>query len=68
MWITGSIELVKGVVVDHNKDEHIAEPDDAVYVPQKQKHQVKNMGKSVLKFICTIPILKDGYGKYTKLV
>lgn len=58
----------KGVVVDNNKVEHIAEPGDAVYIPQKQKHQVKNVGKSVLKFICTIPIFKDGDGKSTKLV
>jgi len=50
----------KGVVVDQNKVEHMVEPGDAVYIPQKQKHQVKNIGKSVLKFICSIPILKDG--------
>jgi len=58
----------KGVVVDQNKVEHIVEPGDAVYIPQKQKHQVKNTGKNVLKFICTIPIFKDGDGKSTKIV
>ena len=58
----------KGVVVDHNKVEYIVESGDAVYIPQKQNHQVKNIGKSILKFICTIPILKDGDGKSTKFV
>lgn len=58
----------KGLVVDHNKVEHMVEPGDAVYIPQKQKHQVKNTGNSILKLICTIPILKDGDGKSTKLV
>ena len=58
----------KGVVVDHHKVEHIVEPGDAVYIPQKQKHQVKNTGESVLKFICTIPIFKEGDGKSTRLV
>ena len=58
----------KGVVVDHNKVEHIVESGDAVYVPSKQKHQVKNIGKSVLTFICTIPILKDGDGKSAKFI
>lgn len=58
----------EGTVVDNNKVEHAVEPGDAVYIPQKQKHQVKNVGRGVLKFICTIPILKDGDGKSTKLI
>lgn len=58
----------KGIVVDLNKVEHLVEPGDAIYIPQKQKHQVKNVGKNVLKFICTIPILKNGDEKHTKFI
>lgn len=58
----------QGVVLDQDKVEHLVEPGDAVFVPSRQWHQVKNVGASVLKFICSIPILKDGDGKSAKMI
>jgi quercetin dioxygenase-like cupin family protein len=36
---------------------------DTVYVPSDEPHQIKNVGDTVMKMICTIPILPGGDGK-----
>jgi len=36
---------------------------DTVYVPPNELHQIKNVGNTVMKMICTIPILPGGDGK-----
>lgn len=36
---------------------------DTVYVPPDEPHQIKNVGDTVMKMICTIPILPGGDGK-----
>lgn len=36
---------------------------DTVYVPSDEPHQIKNVGNTVMKMICAIPILLGGDGK-----
>jgi quercetin dioxygenase-like cupin family protein len=36
---------------------------DTIYVPSDEPHQIKNMGDTVMKMLCTIPILPGGDGK-----
>ena len=36
---------------------------DTLYVPSDEPHQIKNVGDSVMKMICMIPILPGGDGK-----
>ncbi len=51
--------------VDADGIEHVLKPGDAVYVEPNEKHQFKNLGNTVMKMICVIPILPDGEGKET---
>ena len=57
-----------GIMVDNDGKEQQVKPGDAVYIPPRHKHQIKNSGNSVLKVICTIPILAGGDGKSTKII
>lgn len=41
------------------------EPGDFVYLAPNETHQVKNLGTTVMRMICTIPILAGGDGKST---
>ena len=36
---------------------------DTIYVPPDEPHQIKNLGNTVMKMICMIPILTGGDGK-----
>jgi quercetin dioxygenase-like cupin family protein len=36
---------------------------DTVYVPSDEPHQIKNVGDTVMRMICMIPILDGGDGK-----
>lgn len=36
---------------------------DTIYVPPDEPHQIKNVGDTVMKMICMIPILPGGDGK-----
>jgi quercetin dioxygenase-like cupin family protein len=36
---------------------------DTLYVPPDEPHQIKNVGDTVMKLICMIPILPGGDGK-----
>jgi quercetin dioxygenase-like cupin family protein len=38
---------------------------DLVYVPPNESHQIRNIGKTRMRVICTIPILAGGDGKST---
>jgi quercetin dioxygenase-like cupin family protein len=49
--------------VDANGNEIRLRVGDTVYVPPDEPHQIKNVGNTVMKMICTIPILPGGDGK-----
>jgi quercetin dioxygenase-like cupin family protein len=49
--------------VDANGNEIRLRVGDTVYVPPDEPHQIKNVGDTVMKMICTIPILPGGDGK-----
>ncbi|MBE9573368.1 MAG: cupin domain-containing protein [Proteobacteria bacterium] len=36
---------------------------DTIYVPSDEPHQIKNIGDTVMKIICMIPVLPGGDGK-----
>jgi len=36
---------------------------DTVYVPSDEPHQIKNLGSTIMKMLCMIPILPGGDGK-----
>ena len=40
------------------------EPEDTIYTAPDEEHQIKNVGSTVMKMICMIPILPGGDGKY----
>ena len=46
----------KGLVLAASKEEKI-KPGDVVFVPPDERHQFKNTGKDILKFLCLIPYL-----------
>ena len=47
----------KGKFVDLNGNEHPLNPGTVVYVPSMEKHQFKNSGNTILRFLCIIPII-----------
>jgi quercetin dioxygenase-like cupin family protein len=53
----------RGAYVDGEGKETVLGPGDTVLVEPDEKHQLKNIGESVLKLICVIPIYPGGNGK-----
>jgi quercetin dioxygenase-like cupin family protein len=49
--------------VDAEGNEISLKAGDTIYVPPDEPHQIKNMGDTVMKLICMIPILPGGDGK-----
>ena len=54
----------EGVYVDGEGGESRVSPGDSIYCPPDEPHQIKNVGSTRLKMVCTIPILRGGDGKY----
>ncbi|HIJ56195.1 MAG TPA: cupin domain-containing protein [Deltaproteobacteria bacterium] len=50
-------------IVDAKGNETRLKAGDSIYVPSDEPHQIKNMGKTVMKMLCMIPILPGGDGK-----
>ena len=46
-----------GVVVSQDREEKF-KPGDVVFVPPNEKHQFRNNGKKLVKFICIVPHAK----------
>jgi quercetin dioxygenase-like cupin family protein len=49
--------------VDAEGNQTLLVPGDTVYTPPNEPHQIKNVGTTTMKMICTIPILPGGDGK-----
>jgi len=49
--------------VDAEGNEIRLQAGNTIYVPPDEPHQVKNVGNTVMKMICMIPILPGGDGK-----
>ena len=47
-----------GIVVGE-KEERTFRPQDVIFVPPNEKHQFRNNGKNVIRFLCLIPYLKQ---------
>jgi mannose-6-phosphate isomerase-like protein (cupin superfamily) len=54
-----------GECIDKDGYEIKLKPDDILYIPPGDKHQIKNIGNTSMRIICTIPILPGGDGKKT---
>ena len=54
-----------GGYIDENGQEHKLIPGDVIYVLPEEKHQFKNLGDTIMRMICVIPILPGGDGKQT---
>ena len=52
--------------VDCKGNERPLKAGDMIYVPSNEPHQIKNLGKTMMSVVCTIPILPGGDGKSTK--
>jgi quercetin dioxygenase-like cupin family protein len=52
-------------IVDCDGKETRLKVGDFVYVLPNERHQIKNLGKTIMRMICTIPILPGGDGKNT---
>ena len=52
-------------IVDGSGKETRLRPGDFLYLSPNETHQFKNLGKTKMKMICTIPILPGGDGKNT---
>lgn len=52
-------------IVDSSGQETRLRVGDFVYVPPNELHQLKNVGKTKMKTLCTIPIFPGGDGKST---
>ena len=52
-------------IVDGNGKETRLRVGDFVYILPNELHQIKNVGSTRMKMICTIPILPGGDGKNT---
>jgi len=50
-------------LVDEQGVEHAIKPGDCAYTAADEIHQIKNTGITLLKLVCTIPILPGGDGK-----
>jgi quercetin dioxygenase-like cupin family protein len=55
----------EAAVVDGTGKEIRLRVGDFLYVSPNEAHQIKNVGKTKMKTICTIPILPGGDGKNT---
>ena len=53
----------KPAYVDAEGNETRLKIGDTIYVPSDEPHQIKNVGDTVMKIICMIPILPGGDGK-----
>ncbi len=53
------------VVVDADGNQVPVKAGDVVYVGPDEPHQLKNIGDTVMRVVCTIPILPGGDGKVT---
>ncbi len=51
------------VFVDADGNETHLVPGDTLYTAPNELHQIKNVGTTTVKMICTIPILPGGDGK-----
>lgn len=51
--------------VDADGELHKLRVGDVVYVEPNEQHQFKNLGDTVMKMICVIPILAGGDGKHS---
>lgn len=49
--------------VDGNRKEIRLSPGDTIYCASDEPHQIKNLGATTMRMICTIPILPGGDGK-----
>ena len=49
--------------VDADGNETLLVPGDTLYTAPNELHQIKNVGTTTMKMICTIPILPGGDGK-----
>jgi quercetin dioxygenase-like cupin family protein len=45
----------EGVVVGGSEQRQL-KPGDAVFIPPNEKHQFRNTGKKLVKFLCIVPI------------
>jgi quercetin dioxygenase-like cupin family protein len=52
-------------IVDCNGKETRLQVGDFVYVSPNEPHQIKNVGNTKMKALCTVPILPGGDGKNT---
>lgn len=50
--------------VDGDGNEIQISTGDGIYCPPDEPHQIKNVGKTTMKMVCTIPILPGGDGKF----
>jgi quercetin dioxygenase-like cupin family protein len=55
----------EGVLVYGDGQETSLSAGDIFYTAPHEQHQIKNAGTSVLRVVCTIPILAGGDGKST---
>jgi quercetin dioxygenase-like cupin family protein len=51
--------------VDADGNEVRLAPGDSIYCLPDEPHQIKNVGETIMRMICTIPILLGGNGKDT---
>jgi quercetin dioxygenase-like cupin family protein len=49
--------------VDADGKQTLLVPGDTIYTAPNETHQIKNVGSTTMKMICTIPILPGGDGK-----
>lgn len=52
-------------IVDKDGNEIRLTPGAFVYMAPNEMHQIKNLGQTPMRIICTIPILSGGNGKVT---
>lgn len=51
--------------IDSKGDEYRFDPGDTLYCGPDEPHQIKNVGTTLMRMICMIPILPGGNGKAT---
>jgi len=49
------IEAGTGVIVDPDGAEHPLQPGDYIYVPDNERHNLRNTGPDPFDFICIVP-------------
>ena len=55
----------EGIAIGNDKKEVRLRPGDALYFAPCEFHQIRNVGSSVLRIICTVPIFPGMEGKTT---